>query len=156
MVWGMFKACFSGRIFFTALLILLQSPEAFKQNLLQLRINGNLSIAVSQRIVIAFPLTVTIILFVFSSIFMAISCSAPKIENCDRMADDATNLFFGGFFSFYVSLFVLVAFVDILVAVMAITLSVALLIWWGRTIKKKTGMIRLTFPNENVEFNELF
>jgi len=129
-------SAFLGSIFFTALMILFQSPEAFNQNLLDFKINDSTSIAVNQRMIIAFPLTITIVLFILSAFFMAIACSRKELADCNRLADVAINPFLAGFLSFFVSLFVILAFINIIVAVVSISLSIALTAWWGKATKK--------------------
>ena len=134
-------AAFLGSIFFAALLILFQSPEMFTQNLLEIKVTESLSININQRMIIALPLTITIVLFIFSAFFISIACNRSKMEDCDRLADVAITPFLLGFLSFFASLFVVLALINILVAFVAISLSVILLFWWEKTIKRELANV---------------
>jgi len=121
---------FLGSIFFAALLILFQSSNSFTANLFAFQIEG-FSIIINQRIVIAFPLTISIVLFIFSAFFTATACTSTSRDQ-DRMAQESVNIFLTGFLSFFASLFVVLAFINFIVAIVAIVFSVALLLWWTK------------------------
>ncbi|MCW3983013.1 MAG: hypothetical protein NWE96_03345 [Candidatus Bathyarchaeota archaeon] len=122
-------SAFLGSIFFTALIILFQSPDAFKQSLLDLKINETLSIVITQRLIIAFPLMITIVLFIYSAFFFAIACCRDAQEDCSMLTDVAITPFLVGFLSIFVSLFVVLAFIEVIVAVVFVLISICLVLW---------------------------
>jgi len=126
-------SAFLGGIFFTGLLILVQQREKFDIALLVINLR-EYSIRISQLHLIAIPLSISVIFYIFSSIFFGIACSKVTQEELDELADDAALVFVVGLFSTFISLFVVLLLVDIVVGVLGIILSVGTLIWW---IKKR-------------------
>ena len=64
-------SAFLGGIFFTALLILVQQREKFDIALLEIELEGSFTIRFSELHIIAIPVSISVILFVFSAIFFA-------------------------------------------------------------------------------------
>ena len=125
---------FLGGIFFTGLLILVQQREKFDITLLAINVREDLTIRISQIHLIAIPLSISVIFFIFASIFFAIACSKVKPSDLQEFAEDAVMIFLLGLLSMFISLFVVLAVVDIFVAVIGIILAVGTLIWW---VKKR-------------------
>jgi len=125
-------SAFLGGIFFTSLLILVQQREKFDVTLLEINLLETLKVRISELHLIAVPLSISVILFIFSSVFFAIACSKTEQDEVDKFAEDASNPFVLGLISMFISLFVVLAIVDIVVGVLGIILAVGTLIWWTR------------------------
>lgn len=125
-------SAFLGGIFFTGLLILVQQREKFDVTLLEINLQEHFMIRISQLHLIAIPLSISVIFFVFSSIFFATACVKVEPRDVEKYADDALYIFIIGFFSMFVSLFVVLAIVDIFVSVLGIILSLGTFIWWAK------------------------
>jgi hypothetical protein len=110
-------SAFLGGIFFTGLLLLVQQQ-------------GNLEN--TELYLIAVPLSISIVLFVFSSIFFAFACSNADDDKFNKMADDVSTLFLLGFTSMFVSLFALLLLVHTVIGILGIALSGLVLFWWIR------------------------
>lgn len=123
-------SAFLGGIFFTGLLILVQQRDKFDSALLEFHIS-NLTIRITQLHLISIPLSVSIILFIFSSFFFAIACCKVTQEELDLLADEAFNPFVLGILSMFLSLFAVLILIDIVVALLGVILSVGALWWWG-------------------------
>ena len=125
-------SAFLGGLFFTSLLIVVQQREKFDVTLLEINLQEHFTIRISELHLIAIPLSISIILFVFSSVFFAIACSQVEQSDLDEYTDDAAIPFVFGLLSMFVSLFVVLFLVDIFVSVLGIILSIGTLIWWIR------------------------
>jgi len=128
-------SAFLGGIFFTALLILVQQRSEFDATLFEITLNENLTISITQLLLIAIPLSISIILFVFSSIFFAIACSQVDQGKLAKQANAAGVPFIIGLFSMFVSLVVLVI-VHPIVGLLGVIVSVVTFLWWVRVIRK--------------------
>jgi hypothetical protein len=130
-------SAFLGGILFTALLILIQQGESFNTIIFEANLTQAFVFTITLKDVIAFPLAITIILFVFSAFFFAIACSEKSEKGCDKLADIATSPFTAGLLTFYVSLFVILLLVNVVIAIVGIILAIWLTVWWSRAIKEK-------------------
>jgi len=128
-------SAFLGGILFTALLVLIQQGEKFETTLLEANLTQDIVLRITLSEVIAFPLSISIILFVFSAFFLGIACSQKSEGECEKMANVAINPLIAGFFSLYVSLFLILYLVNVVIAGVGIILAVGLTIWWSRKIK---------------------
>ena len=124
-------SAFLGGIFFTGLLILVQQREKFDVTVLETNLQ-HFTIRISQLHLVAIPLSISVILFIFSSIFFAIACSQVDQSNLEKMADDAFMPFILGLFSIFVSLLVVLALIDVFVSMLGFALSLGTLLWWLR------------------------
>ena len=131
-------SAFLGGIFFTSLLILVQQREKFDVVVLETNLQ-NFTIRISQLYLIAFPLSISVILFIFSSLFFANACNAPTQSTLERIADLALSPFIFAFLSMFISLFVVLAIVDIVVGLLGIIISVVTVAWFGYALKREEG-----------------
>lgn len=127
-------SAFLGGIFFTSLLILVQQREKFDALLLEISLQENFTISISQLHLIAIPLSISVILFIFSSLFFAFACSRVEQSELDRLADKAANPFTFGLLSMFISLFVVLFIVDVVVGLLGIIVAVGTFTWWLKTV----------------------
>lgn len=114
---------FLGGLFFSALLLLIQNKRNYDVPLYDI-------IPFSKFQIVAYPLTISIILFVLTAIFYAFDCVSD--EQCNRETSITLSLFPYGFLSFFVS-FVLVLFIaDELLGIIG-GVVIFLLVLWSRT-----------------------
>jgi len=125
-------SAFLGGIFFTGLLILVQQRNQFELTLSEITLQGNLKIRITQIHMIAVPLSISVILFVFSSLFFAIACCESEETRFEKLTDVALNPFILGLLSVFISLFAVLSMVDISVSVFGMIISVATFVWWLR------------------------
>jgi len=130
-------SAFLGGILFTALLILIQQGEHFETIIFQANLTGDFVFTVTLGNIIAFPLSISVILFVFSAFFFGMACSAKEDEDYYRKCNAAVNPLIVGFFSLFVSLFVILMLINIVVAIVGLILEFLLIVWWSRAVRKK-------------------
>jgi hypothetical protein len=126
-------ASFLGGIFFTSLLILIQLREAFSAILFIFEIFEHVKININEFYLIAIPLTLSVVTFIFSAIRFAGACLNENPEELASSAKSAYVIFRTGFVSMLFSLSAILLSTDIslgLLGILFIAIIVAYL--WKR------------------------
>jgi glucan phosphoethanolaminetransferase (alkaline phosphatase superfamily) len=129
-------SAFLGGLFFATLLILLEQGARFQIDVFEINLAKDIVLRVTQTQIIAIPLTISIVLFVFSAFFYGIACSAPSQERFDEYAEEAGTPFIVGFISFFISLMIILMLIGVLIGVIGTLLAIGLTVWWTRKVKK--------------------
>lgn len=128
-------SAFLGGIFFTSLLILIQQREEFDFMLLEINLSEQIKVDVRLLHLVAIPLSISVILFIFSAIFFATACITVDDQELDKRAGDALDVFILGIFSMFISLAIILFVVSIITGLLGIAVMIGTFAWW---IKRQT------------------
>ena len=124
-------SAFLGGLFFTALLILVQPKDMFSGVLFEFKLL-EIIISFNSLQVVATPLSISIVLFIFSAIRFAGASSYDSLKELNYNAQPAYTTFRLGFISMIMSLCAILFFIDLFVFLLGIVSIVATISYFLR------------------------
>ncbi|MFZ1897398.1 hypothetical protein [Methanoregula sp.] len=116
---------FLGGLFFSALLLIFQQKASYQTIIIPIPL-----FPITALQLIAIPLTISIILLIFSAVVFGMASAEADDKDFKRQTDLALTPFVLGLGSFFVSFAIVLLLVDLLVALIGIFLSIGVTVWW--------------------------
>jgi hypothetical protein len=119
-------SAFLGGIFFTALILLIERKEDL----------GDIVILnISPIVLIAVPLSFSMITFIFAGLCFATSCNAKTEYAYQKLEDVGYSFFIVGFISMFISLSIILFIVDLIVGVIGLIFIIGSFTYWMSQLK---------------------